>query len=276
MKRVPISLSLTMSTPRHSVFRPCIDLHDGKVKQIVGGTLSDTAPEGLKTNFVARQSAGEFARMYKEHNLEGGHVIKLGPGNDDAAKEALAAWPGGLQIGGGINETNAKEWLDAGASKVIVTSSLFPNAKFSLEKLKTISSAVGKERLVIDLSCRRRGSKWLVAMNKWQDITDIEVCKESLDLFSEYCSEFLIHAADVEGLCKGIDEALVQKLGEWVRIPTTYAGGAKAIDDLNLVDKLSGGRVDLTYGSSLDIFGGTKVKFEELVERNARDPSNRT
>ncbi|KAJ7771361.1 hypothetical protein DFH07DRAFT_804070 [Mycena maculata] len=248
-------------------FRPCIDLHDGKVKQIIGGTLSDE-PDTLKTNFVSSQSAGEFARLYKKHDLEGGHVIKLGPGNDAAARDALSAWPGGLQIGGGINGINALEWLNAGASKVIVTSYLFPEAKFSLDRLEALSSAVGKDRLVVDVSCRKRGVGWFVAMNKWQDMTDMEVSQESLDMLSQYCSEFLIHAADVEGLCQGIDEALVTKLGEWVHIPCTYAGGAKAIDDLDLVDRLSGGKVDLTYGSSLDIFGGKLVVFEELVEKN--------
>ncbi|EAU84783.2 N-(5'-phospho-D-ribosylformimino)-5 [Coprinopsis cinerea okayama7 len=256
-----------MISSRRSVFRPCIDLHNGQVKQIVGGTLSDSSPDALRTNFVAEQSAGQFAELYKLHDLTGGHVIKLGPGNDAAAKEALATWPKGLQIGGGINETNAQEWLDAGASKVIVTSYLFPNGNFSLERLQRLSQSIGKENLVVDVSCRRRGEKWLVAMNKWQDITDMEVCKETLDLLSEYCSEFLIHAADVEGLCQGIDEALVEKLGEWVTIPTTYAGGAKDLNDLDLVNRLSGGKVDLTYGSSLDIFGG-KVSFEKLVKKS--------
>jgi len=223
----------------------------------------------LKTNFVATQSAGVFARLYKQHGLEGGHIIKLGPGNDEAALEALSSWPDGLQVGGGINETNAKFWIDAGASKVIVTSYLFPSGKFSLQRLKAISLAVGKEKLVVDISCRRRENRWLVAMNKWQDITDMEVSKESVDMLSEYCSEFLIHAADVEGLCKGIDQDLVSKLGQWVTIPTTYAGGAKDLSDLALVDQLSGGRVDLTYGSALDIFGGVQVKFDDLVKINA-------
>ncbi|KAJ7700089.1 Phosphoribosylformimino-5-aminoimidazole carboxamide ribotide isomerase [Mycena rosella] len=251
-----------------SRFRPCIDLHDGKVKQIIGGTLSEAAPESLKTNFVSSQSAGEFARLYRSNNLEGGHVIKLGPGNDAAASDALASWPGGLQIGGGINDKNAQEWLDAGASKVIVTSYLFPDARFSLKRLEALSHAVGKERLVVDESCRKRGDAWFVAMNKWQEMTDLEVSRESLDMLSKHCSEFLIHAADVEGLCQGIDEALVNKLGEWVAIPCTYAGGAKSIDDLDLVDRLSGGKVDLTYGSSLDIFGGSLVVFDELVAHN--------
>ncbi|KAJ4481531.1 Phosphoribosylformimino-5-aminoimidazole carboxamide ribotide isomerase [Lentinula edodes] len=253
-------------TKRRSVFRPCIDLHGGQVKQIVGGTLSDTNPNDLKTNFVSQKPPAEFARLYKDNFLEGGHVIKLGPGNDEAAKEALAAWPGGLQIGGGITDKNATEWLNAGASKVIVTSYLFPESKFSLAKLEAISTTVGKDRLVVDVSCRRKGEKWFVAMNKWQDLTEMEVFSESLDLISNYCSEFLVHAADVEGLCQGIDEALVTKLGEWCRIPVTYAGGAKDVSDLDLVDRLSHGRVDLTYGSSLDIFGGSLVKFDDLVE----------
>ncbi|KAF9259513.1 Phosphoribosylformimino-5-aminoimidazole carboxamide ribotide isomerase [Marasmius fiardii PR-910] len=255
-------------TRRRSVFRPCIDLHDGQVKQIVGGTLSDTDPNALKTNFVSSQSPADFARLYKENGLEGGHIIKLGPGNEEAARSALAAWPNGLQVGGGMNDQNAQSWIDAGASKVIVTSYLFPKGQFSMERLKAISSAIGKERLVIDVSCRRRGERWLVAMNKWQDITDMEVSKGSLTLLSEYCSEFLIHAADVEGMCQGIDEELVTKLAEWTETPVTYAGGAKSISDLDLVDTLSDGKVDLTYGSSLDIFGGALVKFSELVVKS--------
>ncbi|PCH36909.1 Phosphoribosylformimino-5-aminoimidazole carboxamide ribotide isomerase [Wolfiporia cocos MD-104 SS10] len=253
---------------KRSLFRPCIDLHHGQVKQIVGGTLSESDPSSLRTNFVASHSAGYFAELYREHELEGGHIIKLGDGNDAAAQEALRAWPGHLQIGGGITDRNCHEWLDAGASKVIVTSYLFPDARFSLQRLQRISSLVGKERLVVDVSCRRKADRWFVAMNKWQTITDTEVNKETLDMMSECCSEFLIHAADVEGLCQGIDRELVAKLGEWVTIPTTYAGGAKSIDDLQAVDDLSDGKVDLTYGSSLDIFGGTLVIFEELVTFN--------
>ncbi|KZV65791.1 Phosphoribosylformimino-5-aminoimidazole carboxamide ribotide isomerase [Peniophora sp. CONT] len=258
-----------MTSTRHSMFRPCIDLHDGQVKQIVGGTLSETDPSTLQTNFVASESPADFARLYRKHNLTGGHLIKLGSGNDQAAKEALSAWPGALQVGGGINADNALSWLEAGASKVIVTSYLFPGMKLSLERLRTLSELAGKDRLVVDVSCRRRDDKWMIAMNKWQDITDTEVCEETLKRLAQYCSEFLVHAADVEGLCRGIDEDLVQRLGEWTVLPTTYAGGAKDISDLDLVDKLSGGKVDLTYGSSLDIFGGKLVKFEDLVKRNA-------
>ncbi|KAG2348906.1 N--5 [Suillus weaverae] len=250
---------------RHSVFRPCIDLHEGQVKQIVGGTLSDRNEEGLKTNFIATQPPEYFAGKYRDNNLEGGHVIKLGPLNDEAARKALAEWRDHLQIGGGITADNAKEWLDAGASKIIVTSYLFPGGNFDLERLQSISSLVGKDKLVVDVSCRRRGDKWFVAMNKWQDITTMEVNKENLDMLAQYCNEFLIHAADVEGLCQGIDEELVKKLGEWVTIPTTYAGGAKSISDLETVNRLSRGQVDLTYGSSLDIFGGV-VNFDELVK----------
>ncbi|KAM0754871.1 Phosphoribosylformimino-5-aminoimidazole carboxamide ribotide isomerase [Meredithblackwellia eburnea MCA 4105] len=249
-----------------SVFRPCIDLHNGQVKQIVGGTL-DTAQ--LKTNFVSSHPPEYFARLYQKHNLTGGHVIKLGPGNEEAAKAALKAWPNSLQLGGGINDENAQEWIDAGAEKVIVTSYLFPKATFDLERLQKLSAKVGKDRLVVDVSCRRRNSEWVVAMNRWQDLTTMIVNKESLSMLAEYCSEFLIHAADVEGLCQGIDEELVEKLGEWCTIPTTYAGGAKSINDLKLVNQLSKGKVDLTYGSALDIFGGSQVKFEDLVQLSA-------
>ncbi|GHJ88690.1 hypothetical protein NliqN6_5092 [Naganishia liquefaciens] len=263
-------MTSTPHTPgqrRHSQFRPCIDLHGGVVKQIVGGTLG-TDDSKLKTNFVATQSPEEFAEMYRKNDLTGGHVIKLGPGNDQAARKALAAWPGGLQVGGGIQVSNAQEWIDAGAEKVIVTSALFPNQKFSLERLQEFAAVVSKERLVVDVSCRKRGDKWIVAMNKWQDLTDMEVNQESISLLEQYCSELLIHAADVEGLCQGIDEELVQKLGKWVSIPCTYAGGARELADLELVDRLSQGKVDLTYGSALDIFGGKTVKFDDLVKLN--------
>ncbi|CDS11408.1 hypothetical protein LRAMOSA03671 [Lichtheimia ramosa] len=249
-------------------FNGCIDLHHGQVKQIVGGSLSDKAPEDLKTNFVSSETPKHYAQLYKQHNITRCHVIKLGPNNDEAAKEALAGWPNGLQVGGGITSENAQTWLDYGASKVIVTSYLFPNARFSKERLVDLCQRVGKERLVVDVSCRRRDNKWIVAMNKWQTMTDMEVNQETLTMLSEYCSEFLIHAADVEGLCKGIDEELVQKLGEWVNIPTTYAGGGRSIDDLALVERLSNGKVDLTFGSALDIFGGDGVTFEECVAWN--------
>ncbi|KAL1935138.1 hypothetical protein VTP01DRAFT_4278 [Rhizomucor pusillus] len=253
-------------------FNGCIDLHSGKVKQIVGGSLSDKAPEDLKTNFVATESPAYYANLYKTHKVTRCHVIKLGPNNDKAAREALAAWPLGLQIGGGITLDNALQWLEHGASKVIVTSFLFPDAKFSLERLQALSQLVGKEKLVVDVSCRKRSDKWIVAMNKWQTMTDMEVNKETLDMLSEYCSEFLIHAADVEGLCNGIDQELVQKLGEWVKIPTTYAGGGKSLEDLALVDKLSNGKVDLTFGSALDIFGGNGVSFKDCVSWNEEHP----
>jgi phosphoribosylformimino-5-aminoimidazole carboxamide ribotide isomerase len=251
-------------------FRGCIDIHGGQVKQIVGGTLNDSDSE-LKTNFVASQPSSYFADLYRTNNVLGTHVIKLGPGCDEAAIEALETWPQGLQVGGGITVENAKTWIqDHKAAKVIVTSYLFPQGRLSLERLKMLVDEVGKDHLVIDLSCRRSGNKWIVAMNRWQTLTDTEVNKETLDMLAQYCSEFLIHAADVEGLCRGIDEDLVQALGKWTTIPTVYAGGAKSIEDMTLVERLSGGKVDLTYGSALDVFGGDKVKFADCVEWNFR------
>lgn len=251
-------------------FKGCIDIHSGKVKQIVGGTLTDS-DESLKTNFVSEHPAGYYGNLYRENSVVGTHVIKLGPGCDEAATEALNAWPNGLQIGGGITAENAEQWIkDKKAAKVIVTSYLFPEGKFSLERLKALVDKVGKDRLVIDLSCRRQSDgRWVVAMNRWQTLTDTVVDKPTLDFLSQFCSEFLIHAADVEGLCNGIDEDLVRALGEWCDIPVVYAGGAKCITDLELVDRLSNGKVDLTFGSALDIFGGNKVKFEDCVKWNS-------
>ncbi|KAH8910194.1 Phosphoribosylformimino-5-aminoimidazole carboxamide ribotide isomerase [Coniochaeta sp. PMI_546] len=253
-------------------FRPCIDLHAGQVKQIVGGTLDSTTSE-LKTNFVSSHGAAYFAKLYRDNGLTGAHVIMLGPGNTEAAREALAAWPGGLQVGGGITDANAREWIEAGAEKVIITSYLFPEGRFSQERLDAVLAALDgdKSKLVIDLSCRRKGEdSWFVAMNKWQTITDMEVNQESILRLEPYCSEFLIHAADNEGLQRGVDEKLVQRLAEWCSIPVTYAGGGRNLDDLETVKRLSGGKVDLTIGSALDCFGGNGVKLEECVEWNRR------
>ncbi|RYP22236.1 hypothetical protein DL765_001750 [Monosporascus sp. GIB2] len=258
-------------------FRPCIDLHAGQVKQIVGGTLStsDGGAALLRTNYVSERPASYYARLYRERRLEGAHVIMLGPGNEDAAAGALAEWPGHLQVGGGITDANAALWIERGASKVIITSYLFPEGRFSQARLDAVLAALGgdRSRLVIDLSCRRRGGdRWFVAMNKWQTITDMEVNEESIKQLEPYCSEFLIHAADNEGLQRGVDEALVRRLAAWCggRIPVTYAGGGRSLADLELVRRLSGGRVDLTIGSALDCFGGAGVRFDDCVEWNRR------
>ncbi len=251
-------------------FRPCIDLHSGKVKQIVGGTLRDEGP-GPKENFVAEQGSAWFAEKFRADRLEGGHVIKLGPGNEKAAKEALQAWPGGLQIGGGIDLSNARQWLDYGAKQVIVTSWLFDNGiHFSGSRVNQLSSEIGAGKLVIDLSCRRSADGWVVATNRWQTLTDLVLTPEALDRLAPHCAEFLIHAADVEGLCGGIDRGLVEMLGAWGGRPVTYAGGAASMDDVRLVEALSGGRVDVTVGSALDLFGGKGVRYDELVAWNRR------
>ncbi|MEP2777472.1 MAG: phosphoribosylformimino-5-aminoimidazole carboxamide ribotide isomerase [Luteolibacter sp.] len=249
-------------------FRPCIDLHEGKVKQIVGGSLRDEGP-GPEENFVSEKPPEWFAEKFREDRLTGGHVIMLGKGNDEAAMAALGAWPGGLQVGGGIRADNARRWLDAGASHVIVTSSLFnAQGKFLQHALDEIVAAVGKEALVIDLSCRRTASGWTVAMNRWQTLTDLDVTHDSLDRLLPYCDEFLIHAADVEGLCGGIDAPLVEMLGNWGKCPVTYAGGAASMEDVRLVADAGQGRVDVTVGSALDLFGGTGICYAEMVAMN--------
>lgn len=248
-------------------FRPCIDLHQGKVKQIVGGSLND---QGADTNFVSPYTSAYYADLYKTHNLLGGHVIALGPGNEDAVLEALKAWPNGLQFGGGVNKNNAERYLSAGASHVIVTSALFEDDQFSFKKLEEIKAVTGKDRLILDLSCRRTQDGWHIATNRWQTITQTPVNGETLDELASHCAEFLIHAADVEGLQGGIDEELVTLLGEHASIPMTYAGGARSIDDLARVHELSKGAVDLTIGSALDIFGGNGVTLEACIEWNQK------
>jgi phosphoribosylformimino-5-aminoimidazole carboxamide ribotide isomerase len=249
------------------MFRPCIDLHEGQVKQIVGGTLGGS---GLRTNFVSAKSAAWFAELYQRDGLFGGHVIQLGAGNDAEARAALAAFPGGLQIGGAVNATNARGWLDAGASHVIVTSWVFREGRVDWARLDELVKAIGKAKLVLDLSCRKRGGDYFVVTDRWQKFTELVVDPATLNQFSGYCAEFLIHAVDVEGLCRGIDGELVEKLGQWSPIPVTYAGGANSLADLETVTKLGQGKVDLTIGSALDIFGGSGVKYDDCVKFNRR------
>lgn len=251
------------------MFRPCIDLHEGKVKQLVGGTLGATA-EALRTNFVSEKSSAEFAALYRRDRLLGGHVILLGPGNEAAARAALAAYPGGLQLGGGVNLDNASSWLDAGASHVIVTSWLFQAGRVDFERLARLERQVGKARLVLDLSCRRRADDYWVVTDRWQTFTDVAISAKTLEQLSQSCAEFLVHAVDVEGLCRGVDAELVEKLAAWSPIPSTYAGGANSLADLELVTELSQGRVDLTIGSALDIFGGSGVRYDDVVAFNRR------
>ena len=255
-------------------FRPCIDLRDGRVVQIVGGTLSEDGARAV-VNHVSATSAGEFASLYRRDGLRGGHVIMLGPGSEAAAREALAAYPYGLQVGGGITPNNAGEWLDAGASHVIVTSFLFPQGAFAPERLAAMEAAVGRTRLVVDLSCRRTPEgAYRVATDRWQTVTATRLDAATIRRFESHCDELLIHAADVEGRCRGIDEALVRLLGEWTSVPTTYAGGARQLGDIGRVTELSGGRVDLTIGSALDIFGGSLVRYEDAARLGRRHGGN--
>ncbi|HEV2435401.1 MAG TPA: phosphoribosylformimino-5-aminoimidazole carboxamide ribotide isomerase [Verrucomicrobiae bacterium] len=249
------------------MFRPCIDLHEGKVKQIVGGSLGGS---GVRTNFIAEKPAAWFAELYKRDGLAGGHVIMLGPGNEPEARSALAAFPGGLQIGGGINAQNARGWLDAGASHVIVTSWVFREGRADGERLAKLVKAVGTARLVLDLSCRRRGEDYFVVTDRWQKFTELAISPQTLQNLAGSCAEFLVHAVDVEGLCRGIDRELVGKLGRWTPIPTTYAGGANSLSDLEAVTQLGQGKVDLTIGSALDLFGGSGVRYDDCLKFNRR------
>jgi phosphoribosylformimino-5-aminoimidazole carboxamide ribotide isomerase len=249
-------------------FRPCIDIHQGSVKQIVGSTLTNTSHE-LVENYVSDKDAAYFAELFKSDRLTGGHIIMLGPGNEAEALKALHAYPGGLQIGGGITADNAAYYLENGASHVIITSYVFRDGVLNYKNLDRIIAEIGKNRLVLDLSCREKDGAYFVATDRWQKFTNVEISRSNLLELASFCDEFLIHAVAVEGLRQGIDVDLVEKLGRWVTIPTTYAGGAKSISDLDLVGKLGNGKLDLTIGSALDIFGGD-LPYQDVVAWQSR------
>ena len=248
-------------------FRPCIDLHQGKVKQIVGSSLSDTDGGALQTNFEARHPAQWYAQRYRRDNLAGGHIIQLGPGNEQAAKSALAAWPGGMQVGGGINPHNAAQWLQEGASAVIVTSWVFYDGRVDEDRLRQLLSCIGRQHLVLDLSCRRRGTDYFIVTNRWQTFTQERITFRLLDYLAQFCCEYLIHAVDVEGKRQGIETALVETLGQWNGLPITYAGGIHSLADIALIERLGRGRIDFTVGSALDIFGGQGLRYADLARR---------
>lgn len=250
-------------------FRPCIDLHDGRVKQIVGGSLRDG--DTPQTNFDSQLPPAYYAELYQRDGLTGGHVIMLGPGNDAAAREALTAFPGGLQIGGGITDANAAVWLDAGAGAVIATSFVFRDGRLHEGNLEALAAAAGRDRLVLDLSCTPDDDgRYVVATDRWQKRTDFEVNGANLERLAAHCCEFLVHATHVEGKQAGIDEELVRRLGDAVPVPTTYAGGVRSLADIDAIERLGGGRLDYTVGSALDLFGGTGVSYEELLVRHGR------
>ena len=251
-------------------FRPCIDIHNGKVKQIIGGSLADKNNFAVD-NFVSEYDGGYYGSLYKEYGLDGGHIILLNPKDsefyeDDCrqAYEALSAFEGGLQVGGGINDENAADFLDRGASHVIVTSFVFKNGKVNFENLKRLENKIGRKRLVLDLSCRKRNSRYYVVTDRWQKFTELEMNVENLEMLSSYCDEFLIHAVDVEGRAKGIESRVAELLGNSCEIPTTYAGGISSFEDLESLKILGKGSIDFTIGSALDIFGGN-MPFEKVA-----------
>ena len=252
-------------------FRPCIDIHNGQVKQIVGGSLSDLGDKANE-NFVASKDATFYAKLYEKYHLKGGHIILLN-GKDSSyyeatkaqAVSALRAYPKGMQIGGGINDENAYEYLEQGADKVIVTSFVFKNGQISYENLEKLVKAVGKENLVLDLSCRKKDGVYYIVTDRWQKYTDVVLNRESLDYFSKFCNEFLVHAVDVEGKAAGIEKEVASLLGTWGKLNATYAGGIHSYEDLETLRILGNDKVDFTIGSALDLFGGT-LAFEKVVK----------
>ncbi len=254
-------------------FRPCIDIHNGRVKQIVGGSLRDQS-DSAEENFVSEQTAAWYASLYRRDGLKGGHVILLNGADSlyyeatrQQAEEALGAYPGGLQLGGGVNPENAEGWLKAGASHVIVTSYVFRDGQIQYDNLEKMRNTVGKEHLVLDLSCRKKNEDYYVVTDRWQRFTEVKVTPELLTELAGSCSEFLLHAVDVEGKASGIEQELVRMLGSWEGIPVTYAGGVGSMGDLELLKELGKGRVDVTIGSALDLFGGC-IPYQNVVYLN--------
>lgn len=252
-------------------FRPCIDIHNGQVKQIVGGSLIDMG-DYAKENFVSDKDGGYYATLYKHAGLKGGHIILLNPKDsryyeDDVlqAKKALAAYNNGLMIGGGINNENACEFLKAGASHVIVTSYVFKNGEILFDNLERIKRETGKEHLVLDLSCRKKDGDYYIVTDRWQKFTNVKITGKLMKELSSYCDEYLIHAVDVEGQAHGIESGLVRILDEYNTIPVTYAGGVGSYEDLTLLKELGHNKIDVTIGSALDLFGG-KLEFKKVLD----------
>lgn len=250
-------------------FRPCIDIHNGKVKQLVGGSLKDEGNQA-KENFVSSKNASDFAKLYKKDGLKGGHIIILNAADSEyfedskkQALEALNAYPKGMQIGGGVNADNAKNYIDAGASHVIVTSYVFKDGKINYDNLNLLKEAVGKEHIVLDLSCRKRNEEYYIVTDRWQKFTDVKVDTATLERLAEYCDEFLVHGVDVEGKSGGMEEELVSLLSMWDKTPITYAGGIASMEQIRKFGDISKNKLDFTIGSALDLFGGT-LKYDEV------------
>ncbi|MFA9465500.1 MAG: phosphoribosylformimino-5-aminoimidazole carboxamide ribotide isomerase [Velocimicrobium sp.] len=251
-------------------FRPCIDIHNGKVKQIIGGSLIDRG-NGLVENFVSTLDARYYATLYRENNLMGGHIILLNEQNSDYYKKdvkqaylALEAYPLGLQIGGGITDANAENFLQAGASHVIVTSFVFQDGIINYDNLEKLKKKVGKDKIVLDLSCRKREDNYYIVTNRWQTFTQVTISEEILNELSNYCDEYLIHAVDVEGKASGIEKDLLYLLSKWDKIPITYAGGVGSMEDIKMLQTIAKGKIDVTVGSALDLFGGN-IAFDQLL-----------
>ncbi len=251
-------------------FRPCIDIHNGSVKQIIGGSLTDSGNQAVD-NFVSEQNALFYARKYRADGLTGGHIILLNAKDSEyyeadvcQAKSALAEYPGGMQIGGGMDESNAEKFLAMGASHIIVTSYVFRDGQIHMERLRRLAALLGKEHLVLDLSCRYVKDDYYIVTDRWQKVTEVKMNRQTLEMLAEFCDEFLVHAVDVEGKASGVEREVVRRLGEQQILPITYAGGIHSLEDIEWIRRAGNGFIDFTVGSALDLFGGT-IPYQKLL-----------
>ncbi|MBT3539096.1 phosphoribosylformimino-5-aminoimidazole carboxamide ribotide isomerase [bacterium] len=249
-------------------FRPCIDILNGKVTQIVGETLATNSL--VAENFVTNKNAAYFADLYKKNNLAGGHIIMLDKTEKTKSQtiEALKTFPQDFQVGGNINSDNAQEFINAGASHIIVTSYIFKDNKLSPLRLQRLMSAVKKEKIVLDLSCRKKNNEYYVVTNRWQIFSNFKVTSKNLETLSNYCDEFLIHGVDSEGKLQGVEIDLLNILKDFTGIPITYAGGIRDMNDIEKIKQTGNGYINFSVGTALDIFGG-ELNYNKVIEKYA-------
>ncbi len=248
-------------------FRPCIDVFKGKVVQLIGTSLFGGEEKTIVKHFESEYSPAYYAELFKQDNLKGGHILSLGSGNNDVVIEALKAFNGGMKYGGSVTPENAHVYLDAGATHVIVNSYVFDNGEINLPNLKSLVKSIGKDKLVLDMSCRKKNGDYYIVTNLWEKFTNVILDQKSLQDISKYCDEIIVHGVDSEGRKQGLESDLVRILAQHTPIKTVYAGGISSIADLTMIKALGNEKIDPCIGTALSIYGGN-LSYYEVLEWN--------